>query len=105
MKTLLGLRATYRLYSNVPFLGNQLASLPQPGARSGSGRGQDSLGPAAMMDSDLRLRRVRQEAADQEVGLILLDVVLGRGFASRPGQRKPLAVKRRSRRTRPGWKS
>lgn len=32
-----------------------------------------------MMDNDLRLRRLRQEAADPEVGLILLDVVLGEG--------------------------
>jgi FdrA protein len=32
-----------------------------------------------MMDNDLRLRRLRQEAADSEVGLILLDVVLGEG--------------------------
>ena len=32
-----------------------------------------------MMDNDLRLRRLRREAADPEVGLILLDVVLGQG--------------------------
>ncbi|MFO7680543.1 MAG: acyl-CoA synthetase FdrA [Chloroflexota bacterium] len=32
-----------------------------------------------MMDNDLRIRRLRQEAADPEVGLILLDVVLGEG--------------------------
>ena len=32
-----------------------------------------------MMDNDLRLRRLRQEAADPDVGLILLDVVLGEG--------------------------
>jgi FdrA protein len=32
-----------------------------------------------MMDQDLRLRRLRQEAADPEVGLVLLDVVLGEG--------------------------
>ncbi len=32
-----------------------------------------------MMDNDLRLRRLRQEAADGETGLILLDVVLGEG--------------------------
>jgi FdrA protein len=32
-----------------------------------------------MMDNDLRLRRLRQEAADPEVGLILLDFVLGEG--------------------------
>ena len=32
-----------------------------------------------MIDNDLRLRRLRQEAADPEVALILLDVVLGEG--------------------------
>ncbi len=32
-----------------------------------------------MMDNDLRLRRLRQELADPEVDLILLDVVLGEG--------------------------
>jgi FdrA protein len=37
-----------------------------------------------MMDNDLRLRRLRQEVADPEVGLILLDVVLGAGAHSNP---------------------
>lgn len=32
-----------------------------------------------MLDNDLRLRRLREEAADPAVGLILLDVVLGDG--------------------------
>lgn len=32
-----------------------------------------------MIDNDLRLRRLRQEAEDAEVGLLLLDVVLGEG--------------------------
>ena len=32
-----------------------------------------------MIDNDLRIRRLRLEAADLEVGLILLDVVLGEG--------------------------
>ncbi len=37
-----------------------------------------------MMDNDLRIRRLRQEAADLEVSLILLDVVLGRGAHQNP---------------------
>lgn len=37
-----------------------------------------------MMDNDLRLRRLRQEAADPDVSLILLDVVLGEGAHSDP---------------------
>jgi FdrA protein len=32
-----------------------------------------------MIDNDLRIRRMRQEAADEQVGLILFDVVLGEG--------------------------
>ena len=32
-----------------------------------------------MMDNDLRIRRLKQEAADPEVGMIVLDVVLGEG--------------------------
>jgi FdrA protein len=37
-----------------------------------------------MMDNDLRLRRMKQEAEDKEVGLILLDVVLGEGSHPNP---------------------
>lgn len=35
--------------------------------------------PHPMIDSDLRLRRLRQEADDPEVGLVLVDLVLGHG--------------------------
>jgi FdrA protein len=37
-----------------------------------------------MMDFDLRRRRLRQEAADSEVGLIVLDLVLGEGAHADP---------------------
>ncbi|MBW8877308.1 MAG: hypothetical protein JF614_20275 [Acidobacteria bacterium] len=37
-----------------------------------------------MIDQDLRLRRLRQEAADPQVGVILLDVVLGHGAHADP---------------------
>jgi FdrA protein len=37
-----------------------------------------------MIDQDLRLRRLRQEAADPEVGALLLDVVLGDGAHADP---------------------
>ncbi|HEX9595856.1 MAG TPA: hypothetical protein VF982_03170, partial [Anaerolineales bacterium] len=37
-----------------------------------------------MMDNDLRIRRMREEAEDAEVGLILLDVVLGEGAHTDP---------------------
>lgn len=42
-----------------------------------------------MMDNDLRLRRLRQEADDPEVALILLDVVLG--YGSHPDPASELA--------------
>ena len=32
-----------------------------------------------MIDNDLRLRRIRQEAADPETGVLILDVVIGYG--------------------------
>ncbi len=32
-----------------------------------------------MIDNDLRIRRMKQEAADPEVGMILFDMVLGEG--------------------------
>jgi len=52
-----------------------------------------------MIDSDMRLRRMAQEAADPEVGLILLDVVLGDGAHPDPaGELAPAIVEaRRSR--------
>lgn len=44
-----------------------------------------------MIDQDLRLRRLRQEAADPEAGTILLDVVLGEGAHADPaGELAPM---------------
>ncbi|MDA1217478.1 MAG: acyl-CoA synthetase FdrA [Chloroflexi bacterium] len=37
-----------------------------------------------LLDNDLRLRRIKQEAADPQVGMILLDVVLGEGVHPDP---------------------
>jgi FdrA protein len=45
-----------------------------------------------MIDNDLRLRRLRQEAADPEVGLILLDVVLGEGAHPDPASELAPAI-------------
>jgi FdrA protein len=45
-----------------------------------------------MMDNELRLRRLRQEAADPQVGLILLDVVLGEGAHPDPAAELAPAV-------------
>jgi FdrA protein len=52
-----------------------------------------------MIDQDLRLRRLRQEAADPEVGVILLDVVLGEGAHADPaGELAPVIAEARARR-------
>jgi FdrA protein len=83
-EALLSLQAVLApLFSNVPLVEAQ--RLPDPlksQAHTILDLGEDvftvgRLHP--MMDNDLRLRRLRQEAADPEVGLILLDVVLGEG--------------------------
>jgi FdrA protein len=52
-----------------------------------------------MIDQDLRLRLLRQEAADPRVALILLDVVLGEGSHADPaGELGPAIAEARSRR-------
>ncbi|HWM93127.1 MAG TPA: acyl-CoA synthetase FdrA [Thermoanaerobaculia bacterium] len=52
-----------------------------------------------MIDQDLRLRKLRQEAADPEVGLILLDVVLGEGAHADPaGELAPVIAEVRAAR-------
>ncbi len=45
-----------------------------------------------MIDNDLRIRRLRQEAADPEVGLILLDIVLGEGAHPDPASELAPAI-------------
>ncbi len=45
-----------------------------------------------MMDNDLRLRRMKQEAEDKEVGMILLDVVLGEGSHPNPASELAAAI-------------
>ncbi len=71
------------LHSNVPILG----ATPMVEASRSRGHAILDLGADEftvgrlhpMMDQDLRLRRLHQEAADPETGLILLDVILGEG--------------------------
>jgi len=71
------------LYSNTPITHNQLLSDPlhsQAHTILDLGGDEFTVGRLhPMIDNDLRIRRLRQEAADPEVGLILLDVVLGQG--------------------------
>jgi FdrA protein len=71
------------LYSNVPITKNQMLNDP---LRS-EGHTIIDLGDEffmvgrlhPMIDNDLRIRRMKQEAADLQVSLILFDVVLGEG--------------------------
>lgn len=102
-EALLGLQVLLApLYSNVPL--SEAQRLPNPlqsQAHTLLDLGEDvftvgRLHP--MMDNDLRLRRLRQEAADPEVALILLDVVLGEGAHPDPaGELAPAIAEVRQR--------
>jgi FdrA protein len=83
-ETLLGLQASLSpIYSNAPITNHQ--SLKDPlhsEAHTIIDLGDEffmvgRLHP--MIDNDLRIRRMKQEAADPQVGMILFDVVLGEG--------------------------
>ena len=51
-----------------------------------------TVGRLPMIDPDLLLRRLRQEAADPEVDVVLLDVVLGHGACADPAERLAPAI-------------
>lgn len=83
-ETLLGLQASLSpIYSNAPIADHQLLKDPlHSEAHTIIDLGDEffmvgRLHP--MIDNDLRIRRMKQEAADPEVGMILFDVVLGEG--------------------------
>ena len=83
-ETMIGLQASLTpLYSNAPITDNQLLKDPlKSEAHSIIDLGDEffmvgRLHP--MIDNDLRIRRMKQEAADPQVGTILFDVVLGEG--------------------------
>ena len=88
-ETLLGLQASLSpIYSNAPITNNQLLKDPlHSEAHTIIDLGDEffmvgRLHP--MIDNDLRVRRMRQEADDPDVGTILLDVVLGEGSHTDP---------------------
>lgn len=90
-ETLLGLQAFLSpLYSNTPITNYQsLADPLHSQAHTIIDLGDEffmvgRLHP--MIDNDLRIRRMRQEAADPEVALILFDVVLGEGSHPDPAR-------------------
>jgi len=88
-ETMLGLQGTLSpLYSNAPITDHQLLKDPL----HSEGHTIIDLGDEffmvgrlhPMIDNDLRIRRMRQETADPEVGVMLLDIVLGEGSHPNP---------------------
>jgi FdrA protein len=83
-ETMLGLQATLSpLYSNAPITDNQLLKdhlHSEDHTIIDLGDEFFMVGRLhPMIDNDLRIRRMKQEAADPNVGIILFDVVLGEG--------------------------
>ncbi|HQX15080.1 MAG TPA: acyl-CoA synthetase FdrA [Anaerolineales bacterium] len=83
-ETMVGLQASLSpIYSNAPITNYQLLKDPlHSEAHTIIDLGDEffmvgRLHP--MIDNDLRIRRMKQEAADADVGMILFDVVLGEG--------------------------
>jgi FdrA protein len=103
-ETLLGLQASLSpIYSNAPITNNQLLKDPlRSECHTILDLGDElfmvgRLHP--MIDNDLRIRRMRQEAADEQVGMILLDVVLGEGSHPDPaGELAPVIQEIRAQR-------
>ncbi|NOT03177.1 MAG: acyl-CoA synthetase FdrA [Anaerolineales bacterium] len=97
-ETLLGLQASLSpIYSNGPITPNQNLKDPlKSEAHTIIDLGDEffmvgRLHP--MIDNDLRIRRMKQEASDLEVGMILFDVVLGEGSHLDPAGELALAIK------------
>ena len=85
------------LFSNVPITRAQLLVDPlhsQAHTIIDLGGDEFTVGRLhPMLDNELRIRRLRQEAADPEVGIILLDVVLGDGAHPDPASELGPVVK------------
>ena len=97
VETVLGLQGVLSpLYTNVPLHAEQkLPDSFHSQAHTILDLGEDEFTQGRlhpMMDNDLRLRRMRQEAADPETGLILLDVVLGEGSHPDPASELAPAI-------------
>jgi FdrA protein len=103
-ETLLGLQASLSpIYSNAPITNTPLLKDPlHSEAHTIIDLGDEffmvgRLHP--MIDNDLRIRRMRQEAADPEVGMIVIDVVLGEGSHPDPaGELAPVIKEIREKR-------
>ena len=97
-ESLLGLQETLSpIYSNAPITENQTLADPlKSEAHTIIDLGDEffmvgRLHP--MIDNDLRIRRMQQEAADPEVGMILFDVVLGEGSHPNPASELAPVIK------------
>ncbi len=85
------------IYSNIPIHESQaLADIMQSQGHTILDMGEDDFTQGRlhpMMDNDLRLRRLRQEADDPQVSMILLDVVLGEGAHPDPAAELAPAIR------------
>lgn len=97
-ETMIGLQATLSpLYSNAPIANYQLLKDPlHSECHTIIDLGDEffmvgRLHP--MIDNDLRIRRMKQEATDGQVGMILFDVVLGEGSHMNPTEELIPAIK------------
>lgn len=91
----------YPLLTNTPISNDQsLISPPPQNAHILLDLGEDEFTVGRlhpMIDNDLRIRRLRQEASDPEVGVILLDIVLGEGAHPDPaGELAPVIAEIRA---------
>ena len=96
-EALLGLSAILDpIYSNVPLRPEQkLPDVMRSQGHTIVDMGEDVFTQGRlhpMMDNDLRLRRLRQETADPQVGYLLLDVVLGEGAHPNPASELAPAI-------------
>ncbi len=89
------------VYSNVPLPGGEFLENSMKSTQHSAvdlGEEEFTVGrPHPMIDNDLRVRRLFQEAQDHEVGVILLDVVLGYGAHSDPASELVKAVEKARR--------
>ncbi|MCA9931578.1 MAG: hypothetical protein KC419_24005, partial [Anaerolineales bacterium] len=88
-EALLGFGAVLNpIYTNIPIRADQaLTNLTQSQANTILDMGEDAFTQGRlhpMLDNDLRIRRMKQEIADPDVGFIVLDVVLGEGAHPNP---------------------
>ena len=104
-ETMVGLQASLSpIYSNAPITSYQLLKDPLHSEKHTIIDLGDEFFMVGrlhpMIDNDLRIRRMKQEAADAEVGIILFDVVLGEGSHLDPaGELTPVIKEIREKRT------